>query len=63
MVDPNRTANSPANFRLLQGKTAPVIQLGLLGLAAAFFARLLVIATGAGFAQRAFTIKLLLEAA
>ena len=44
-----------------EGKTSPVIQLGLLRLAATFFAGLLVIATGARFAQRAFTIQFFLE--
>ena len=44
-----------------EGKTSPVIQLGLLGLTATLFAGLLVIATGARFAQRAFTIQFFLE--
>ncbi len=43
-------------------EASPVVQLRLLRLAAAFLARLFVIATGARFAQRAFTIELLLEA-
>ena len=46
---------------LLEGKASPVIQLGLFGLAATFFAGLFVIATGARFAQRAFTIQFFLE--
>ena len=45
----------------LEGKASPIIQLGLLGLTATLFAGLLVIATGARFAQRAFTIQFFLE--
>ena len=57
---PNRILNFCPN-KELEGKTSPIIQLGLLGLAATFFAGLLVIATGARFAQRAFTIQFFLE--
>ena len=46
-----------------EGKASPVIQLRLLCLAATFFAGFLVIATGARFAQRAFTIQFFLETA
>ena len=45
----------------LEGETSPVIQLGFLGFTATFFAWLLVIATCARFAQRAFTIQFLFE--
>ena len=44
-----------------EGKTSPVIELRFLGFATTLLARFLVIATGARFAQRAFTIQLLLE--
>jgi hypothetical protein len=44
-----------------EGKTSPVIELGFFGFATALLARFLVIATGTRFAQRAFTIQLLLE--
>ena len=47
----------------LEGKAAPVIKLGFLGLAAALFAGLLVVTAGAGLAERAFPIQLLLQAA
>ena len=46
----------------LEGETSPVIQLWFLGFTATFFAGLFVIATRARFAQRTFTIKLLLQA-
>ena len=58
---PNRILNFRTE-RKLEGKTSPIIQLGLLRLTATLFAGLLIIATGARFAQRAFTIQLLLEA-
>ena len=45
----------------LEGETPPIIQLGLLGFTATLFAGLLVIATGARFAQRALTIQFFLE--
>ena len=45
----------------LEGKASPIIQLGLLRLATTLLAGLLVIATGARFAQRAFTIQFFLE--
>ena len=50
-------------IRKSEGKATPIIQLGLLGLATTLLAGLLVIATGARFAQRAFTIEFLLETA
>ena len=48
-------------IRESEGKATPIIQLGLLGLATTLLAGLLVIATGARFAQRAFTIQFFLE--
>jgi hypothetical protein len=59
IFSPNRILN----FRpqKSEGKASPIIQLGLLGLTATLFAGLLVIATGARFAQRAFTIQFFLE--